>query len=125
MFFKEYCWYRQVSIVTFGNTSGLALKTIYNHEDGENNILPIFVNGVLMVNPQFNNDFALEFTEGQKLIGTALRVSLTGKVSHEAKSVLHSIFPDTVTDTEIDAAPHTAAFIKVVKDVYSSWMINN
>jgi len=116
-FLREYCWYRHVSMVTFGSASQLVLKTVYSER--KNNKFPTFLNGVLMKEPILNNDFSL--SDEQLALAPSLPISIVGDYSAETETLLRRYFPESVSDKTNSPALEGVSLPEILNSLYPTW----
>jgi len=118
-FFKEHCWFRPVMLVPLGASAMRTFQATYVAD--ESNLFPIFVNGMLLVNPLFRESDLPHFSPEQRLLVSSLRVAVISTYNDVAKKALRFLVPTSVNDTRTRVAVASPEFAQIVTDFFITW----
>ena len=118
-FFKEYCWYRSVMLVPLGAAAMRTFQASYVVD--KDNLFPIFINGMLLINPLFRETDVAHFTSEQKLLVGSLRAAVASNYGDLAKKSLTAMVPAGVTDTKVRVSVASQEFAKLVSKYFKAW----
>jgi len=118
-FLKEFCWYRSVMLVPLGAAAMRSFQASYVPDEG--NMFPIFLSGMLLINPLFKESDINQFTLRQRLLAASLRVVVACNFGDIARKALSQMVPTGVTDSGVKVAVASPEFVALVTKYYTRW----